>query len=210
MSRCFFVDIGEASSPADGFLWAPLSVIKAIIAAAGLAEQIMKHSPKQEFAWIVHVTSSKCDVQAEGSEPATVECCHIRYWLREGPRLKQLQEQLYYSVRALLDIYSYWWSIIASFASLFFAHFPAPNNVLCLCSWLSASICSTPLNIFNFVPMQNINKFVKFWKRSQNGMFVASLNVCFHAFCSKLLPLTCIQKSHQCSYIQRRIHQLKN
>lgn len=107
---------------------------------------------------------SKRDLQAERSEPEIAVYCHIKYSLREGPRLRQLQEELSYSVRALLDIYRYWWSIIASFASLFSAHFPSPNNILCLCSWLSASVCCTPLNIFNFVPVQNINKSVEYRK----------------------------------------------
>lgn len=41
----FFVDTGEASSLAEGFLWAPPLVVKATLAAAGFTEQIRSAPP---------------------------------------------------------------------------------------------------------------------------------------------------------------------
>lgn len=55
----FFVDIGEARSLAEGFLWAPPLVIKAMLAAAGFTEQIWSAPPWQRSSWILGFTSSE-------------------------------------------------------------------------------------------------------------------------------------------------------
>lgn len=163
MSRCFFVDIREARSLADGFPNSPFrhQINNCCIWTCRTNYETLPKLGVHLNSGLYQLWRSKCDLQAERSEPAIAVHCHVRYSLREGPTFKQLQEELSYSVRALLGIYRYWWSIIGSFASLFRAHFPGPNNVLCLCSWLSASSCCTPLNASNFVAVHNTNEVVK-------------------------------------------------
>lgn len=119
--------------------------------------------------------------------------------LEKGPRLKQVQEELSYTVRALLDISDTDGPLLLTFLSLFFPHFLAPSTVLCLCSWLSASI---PFILFNIALFQSkcFTKFVKYQKWSQNGIFVDSLQIFFHVSFSKLLPSSCILTTQQCSY----------
>lgn len=163
----FFVDTGEASSLAEGFLWAPPLVIKATLAAAGFTEQIRSAPPGRglhEFWALPALKIKMWFATTEGSKLAIAVYCGME----KGPRLKLLQEELSYSVRALLDIYRYWCSVIAdplllSSTSLFFPHFLASSNTLCLWSCLRVSICCTPLNIALF-QCKYFTKFLKYQK----------------------------------------------